>query len=217
MRKPIFSDAEITETGERLEKQTGQKVSAWHIFKELGERGKLSRIDSVWEDHCNTRTTAKLGQDIELPEDVDQSFDEALAGFKSDVGKILKGMIDRQTEQQHRRLAFLERDMHLADVEHDREKRALMNEIENLTELLEERERELEALEHEIQVSKPEALSSEPAQPESSTPAPVAEVLAAARKAPNRPLRNTPPAPRKTARPTAPSRKKSPSPKPTSF
>lgn len=201
-RTPINSDEKVIETGETLEKKLGREISATDIHKAFGGKGKFARIRDIWEDHLATRED-EMHEDIPLPENVQVQISKAASTFEKSMQNMARDLIARMTDQAVRQFALKERDFAMLEAEHATKVKALEADIAYLTECLDQHEAEDE-------VTEIEALES--AQSGVSEPAPAAAALAEARKSPNRPVKQTRPAPRKAARAKTPSRKKSPAP-----
>lgn len=203
-RTPLHTDEKIIETGEILEKKLGREITATDIHKAFEGKGNYSRIRRVWEDHLATKGEEQP-QDTPLPDDTQEQISKAVTALEASVETIVRGQIARMTEQAVRQFALRERDYAMLEAEHAKKVQALEEEIAYLTDCLDR----LEAEKVLTYVDAPDVV---PAQPAASKPAPAAAALAETRKRPNRPLKKTHPAARKTALslPSAP--KKSPSP-----
>ncbi|PVA05345.1 hypothetical protein DC363_15090 [Thalassorhabdomicrobium marinisediminis] len=203
MRKPIYTNAEIIEAGENLLLRRGSEVSATDIHKELGGKGKYSRVRNLWEAHCATREEEQSNDDP-LPDEVQEQIDQAIVGLEKSMRDLVQAQISRMTEQSVRQFAIRERDFVLLEKANAKKVQALEAEIAYLTERLDE----FCATEEEEHVSENADRAHERSVSAKPAPAPVAPV--AARKTPDRPLPRTHRPAQKTARQPSARPKKSP-------
>jgi hypothetical protein len=208
-RSPIYSDEEIIETGENQSAQLGRQATATDIHKALEGKGNYQRIRELWENHL-AKKGEEQPQDTPLPDDAQNQISKAVTALEASVETIVRRQIARMTEQTVRQFALRERDFAMLETEHAKKVQALEEEIAYLTDCL-------DRLEAEKVVTYVDAPDDVPAQPAVSKPAPAAAALAEGRKRPNRPLKKTHPAARKTALslPSAPKKSPSPTSKPT--
>lgn len=201
-RPPIHSDQKIIDVGETLASQLGREITATDIHKSFHGKGNFSRIRKVWENHLATKDV-KQPEEFPLPDDVQTQISEGTSALEKAMQSMVQSLIARMTDQNVRQFALKERDFAMLEVEHATKVQALEEEVAYLTECLDQYEAEEEVTETEAPESAPPAVSEQ---------APAAAALAAARKSPNRPRKQTHPAPRKMSRSKAPAPKKSPSP-----
>ena len=68
MRTPHYSEAEIIAAGKKLTLSHGRNATPIEIQKELGGKGKFSRIRDIWNGYQADKT-AGLSAEIILPEE----------------------------------------------------------------------------------------------------------------------------------------------------
>ncbi|WP_037256186.1 hypothetical protein [Roseobacter sp. SK209-2-6] len=194
MRKAIFSEEDIIKAGQALEKKLGRPVSAWEVFKEMGQRGKLSRFQEVWEAHAADKS-AEAVQVTVLPTDVETRLETALTAFRDEFTSVLGGIV-RELQEEHLRQTDLARRDHM------NQEPVLLNKVEAMSGELEFMRNRVKELEKEAEeVTAAEAPSDAPAEPSAPAKAPVAAAKAAP-KSPNRPVKNS--QVKKTSRPAPP-------------
>lgn len=194
----------------RSGKPSGQNLAgtsrATDIHKELGGKGKFSRIRDLWSAHEEARDEEQE-TDLPLPEECQDRISEAVVSLQRSMEALVRGVVVRMTEQSVRQSAIRDRDFALIEAEHSKQVQSLEAEVAYLTECLDELEFQAEG---ECEATVTESADLAPERAASQEPAPAAEPLLAARKSPNRPLKKTPPSPRKAARQSPATPKKSP-------
>ena len=184
MRKAIFSEEDIIKAGQALENQLGRPVSAWEVFKEMGQRGKLSRFQEVWEAHAADKS-AEAVQEIALPTDVETRLETALKALRDEFTNVRAGIV-RELQEEHLRQTDLARRDHM------NQESILLNKVEAMSGELEFMRTRVKELEEEAEEAiDTEAPSGEHAEPSAPAKARVA-IAKAAPKSPNPPVKNTP-------------------------
>jgi hypothetical protein len=106
MRTPHYSEAEIIAAGKKLTSSHGRNATPIEIHKELGGKGKFSRIRDIWNGYQADKTEGLIA-DIILPDESHTRILTAVLAMQSAMEGIVTDEIARMTEQSIRHSAVL--------------------------------------------------------------------------------------------------------------
>ena len=98
MRTPYYSEAEIIAAGKKLTLSHGRNANPIEIQKELGGKGRFSRIRDIWDGYQSDKT-AGLSAEIILPDESHTRILTAVLTMQSAMEGIVADEIARMTEQ----------------------------------------------------------------------------------------------------------------------
>ena len=101
MGTPVYSEDEIVEAGEQLER-AGRKATPHEIHKALGGRGKYSRVAEVWARHGEGRSAQAEPAEAAVPARVEQALDALLAEARAALLRLV-AQEEAEREAAHRR------------------------------------------------------------------------------------------------------------------
>ncbi|WP_340271423.1 hypothetical protein [Sulfitobacter pontiacus] len=143
MRTPHYSEAEIIAAGKKLTSSRGRNATPIEIQKELGGKGKFSRIRDIWNG-CQADKTEGLIAEITLPDQSHTRISAAVLAMQSAMEGIVADEICRMTEQSIRHSAVLVADFENREAKLTKKMHEMEEEISYLYECLDELETQSE-------------------------------------------------------------------------
>jgi len=137
MRTPHYSEAEIIAAGEKLTLSHGRNANPIEIQKELGGKGKFSRIRDIWNGYQADKTEGLIAE-ITLPDQSHTRISAAVLAMQSAMEGIVADEICRMTEQSIRHSAVLVADFENREAELRQKIQEMEEEISHLYGCLDE-------------------------------------------------------------------------------
>ncbi len=137
MRTPHYSEAEIIAAGKKLTLSHGRNATPIEIQKELGGKGKFSRIRDIWNGYQADKT-AGLSAEIILPEESHTRIITEVLAMQSAMEGIVADEIGRMTEQSIRHSAVLVADFENREAQLKQKIQEMEEEISHLYGCLDE-------------------------------------------------------------------------------
>lgn len=143
MRTPHYSEAEIIAAGKKLTSSHGRNATPIEIQKDLGGKGKFSRIRDIWNGYQADKTEGLIAE-ITLPDQSHTRISAAVLAMQSAMEGIVADEICRMTEQSIRHSAMLVADFENREAELTKKMHEMEEEISYLYECLDELETQSE-------------------------------------------------------------------------
>jgi hypothetical protein len=143
MRTPHYSEAEIIAAGKKLTSSRGRNATPIEIQKELGGKGKFSRIRDIWNGYQADKTEGLIAE-ITLPDQSHTRISAAVLAMQSAMEGIVADEICRMTEQSIRHSAVLVADFENREAKLTKKMHEMEEEISYLYECLDELETQSE-------------------------------------------------------------------------
>lgn len=137
MRTPHYSEAEIIAAGKKLTLSQGRNATPIEIQKELGGKGKFSRIRNIWNGYQADKTEGLIAQ-ITLPDESHTRISTAVLAMQSAMEGIVADEIGRMTEQSIRHSAVLVADFENREAQLKQKIQEMEEEISHLYGCLDE-------------------------------------------------------------------------------
>ena len=176
MRTPLFTKNQIIAKGIELTQELGREPSAWEIHKALGGKGNVSRVKEIWDNREATPASGQTDANFLLPSGFEEQTDTVFTAFRQDLGQVLSAALANAQSSNNRLTALAERDR-------QEQVDGLRAEIDYLTAVLEDREKEITELSVALARAKP---------PKPASPKPPSKAKPAAQKSPRRASRTAP-------------------------